>query len=308
MHRRTQILAPVRVGVKQKSTFVSVLITNVRPANRLVDHGDLSDGATRSTLIGTRSEYTEDNRMGTRIVAHRGFSGAYPENTMAAFRAAEAAGAEMIEMDVQLSRDGEPVVFHDERLERVCGVSGYVNDYSWEELRQLDAGRHFGAQFAGERIPHFDEFLDFVAPTMLTLNVELKNEFLRHARLEEIVLERLHARGLAERTILSSFNHESMRRVSTLDPGVRTGLIYAGRLHEPWDYARPLGARALHLNWKSVDSYIVEGAHRAGLEINTYTVNEVVDMRRLLALGVDGIITNWPDRLAKVVRGGTATE
>ncbi|TVQ41315.1 MAG: glycerophosphodiester phosphodiesterase [Spirochaetaceae bacterium] len=226
--------------------------------------------------------------MNPTVFAHRGYSGVHPENTMRAFRAAVDAGANGIECDVQLTRDGEPVVFHDERLDRLTGGSGLLADRSWRELSTL--------QVRGERIPHLDELLELAAQQPLVLNLELKNSVIHYAGIEEMVVERLWRFGLLDRCIVSTFDHLSLQTLAALDCGVATGMLYGCRMVEPWRYAAKLGVSALHPQADSVDDYLCAGAHDAGLSINTWTVNEPREVRRLAALGVHGLITDFPDR------------
>ncbi len=240
--------------------------------------------------------------MKTKSIGHRGFPGSYPENTMSGFRAAVAAGADGIEFDVQLSKDGELVVLHDERVDRTSDGSGWVHELTWKEIAALDAGAWFGAEFKGEGIPHFVELLDWASELDLLLNIELKNGSVPCPGLEARVVEEVAQRGLESRVILSSFNHLSVAELHRIAPNLRTGIIYAARMIEPWNYAQQAGAQALHPNRMFVDEYLMKGAHEAGLQVNTYTVNDEWEMRRMLELGVDAVITNYPDLFEKVRR------
>lgn len=240
--------------------------------------------------------------MSTSNVAHRGYSGVYPENTMRAFLEAVPAGAHGLECDVQLTSDGEPVIIHDERLERTSDGNGWVAATGWKEIAGLDAGSWFAPRFAGERIPHLDDLLDFLDSAPLTLNLELKNATVAYEGLEDRVIRAVRRRpSLNGRVLLSSFNHSSLVRLKEIDSNIPTGALYVARMHEPWHYAGTLAADALHPHYKYLDGYLMRGARRAGLAINTYTVNEVDDMRRVLELGADSIITNFPDRLAALI-------
>ena len=136
--------------------------------------------------------------------AHRGWSGLYPENTLLAFQKAIELGVDGFEMDVQLSRDGEVVVFHDETLDRVTGYHGYLRDLTVSELKRLDASSGFRGLYGKNEIPTLREFLELVAPTELIVNMELKNNRQYYPRLEEKVIALVRAFGMEKRVIFSS--------------------------------------------------------------------------------------------------------
>ena len=157
--------------------------------------------------------------------AHRGWSGLYPENTLLAFQKAIDLGVDGFEMDVQLSRDGEVVVFHDETLDRVTGYHGYLRDLTVSELKRLDASSGFRGLYGKNEIPTLREFLELVAPTELIVNMELKNNRQYYPQLEEKVIALVRAFGMEKRVIFSSFNNVSIlrcRRLATeIDAGFR---------------------------------------------------------------------------------------
>lgn len=229
----------------------------------------------------------------TKVLAHRGYSSKAPENTMAAFQLAAEAGADGFELDVHLSRDGEVVVIHDETVKRTTGKKGKVRDLTLEEIRRLDAGSWFQEPFAGEPIPTLDEVLALAADKGLWLNIELKNNKIRYPGLEQAVLERVDHYGMAEHTILSSFNHYSLRLVRELRPGVDTAILYMADLFQPWQYAHHVGVSSLHPYWPTVREETAYGCRQAGLPIRPFTVNRRQEMRRLLHLSVEAIITDY---------------
>jgi len=220
---------------------------------------------------------------------------------MAAFRKAIDLGATGIETDVQLTKDGHLVVIHDETVQRTTGASGWVKDMTLEEIKRLDAGSWFHADYAGEQIPTLDELLQLVKQYQLMLNIELKNGIVLYQGLEEKVIAVVRAYGLTERVILSSFNHYSMAHSKQLAPEIRTGVLYMEGLYEPWVYAKRIGATALHPYHYAVFPEWVAEAGAQGVIYNPFTVNEPADMKRLLAAGVAGIITDYPDRLAALI-------
>lgn len=235
-------------------------------------------------------------------IAHRGFSGRYPENTMLAFIKAIEAGSDGIETDVQLTKDRVAVICHDETLDRTTTGSGFINNYTYKELCDFDSGLNFGKEFEGLKIPTLDEFLDYVKDKNLYINLELKNGIILYENLEEIVIKKVHDYKLQDNVILSSFNHYSMVHCKKIDSNIKTGLLYEAGLFEPERYAEYVGADALHPQFFSViHKPIVDAIKSKNLKINTYTVNEEKYMKELISLGIDGIITNFPDKLSKLL-------
>lgn len=235
--------------------------------------------------------------MTTHILAHRGFSGRYPENSMRAFREAVTCGSHGVEFDVQRTRDGELVVIHDERLDYSTTGAGWVHEQSWAELKTVKLRSRTSDMIFSDTIPHLDEVLGFLAEHKLVINCELKNGLLPFPGMEEQVLAAVHARGVQESVIISSFNHGSMLRVKELDSSIKTGIIYAGRPVDLWNYAGSLRVDALHPDRGFIDAEFVRAARREGFMVNTYTVNDPLEIQRILETGVDGIITNYPDRV-----------
>ena len=149
-----------------------------------------------------------------RVFAHRGYSGKYPENTMLAFREAEKTGADGIELDVQLTKDGEIVIIHDETLERTTTGTGWVKDHTLAELKALDASIIKGTAYSPERIPTLEEYCRWVKDTKLVTNIELKTSIVYYPEIEEKTAEMVKAFGLEDRMIFSSFNHLSIVRMA----------------------------------------------------------------------------------------------
>lgn len=235
------------------------------------------------------------------VFAHRGFSSIAPENTMIAFEKALGVGATGIELDVQLSRDGEVMVCHDEKVDRTTNGQGLLMHYSYQELRQLDAGSWLGAEFAGARMPTLGEVLELLQDRPVILNIELKTGIVEYPNLEEKVLRLIDRYRFHERTIYSSFNHYSMKRIKEFDASARIALLYIAGLYEPWQYAKQLDAYAIHPLFYSIRPELVTLSHGAGIKVNPYTVDQVSDLKRMIQCGVDGIITNYPDRLLKIL-------
>ncbi|ASS76152.1 hypothetical protein CIG75_15185 [Tumebacillus algifaecis] len=232
-------------------------------------------------------------------LAHRGASGYAPENTMAAFRIAKEIGADGFEFDVQLSKDGVPVIIHDEALVRTTGAKGYVIEHTSDELARLDAGVWYGQDFQGQRIPTLEQVLQTYGD--LYLNVELKNSYHEMPGLEEKVIELIRNYGVEQNVLISSFHHKSMQTLHRLAPDLKTGLLYDCVLVDAVTYAKRLGASALHPFYGTVKADLLREAKAAGVQVNVWTVNDEEQMRLCAEAGVDAIITNDPQLLYEVL-------
>jgi glycerophosphoryl diester phosphodiesterase len=238
--------------------------------------------------------------------AHRGASHEAPENTLAAFLLAAELGADGIELDVHLSKDGEVVVIHDFVLETTTDGQGPVQDRTLAELKELDAGSRYDPLFAGQRIPTFQEVIETIGRHLL-LNVELKTKSVRDDRLTRAVVRILEENHLLDRVVVSSFNPLALRQVRQLNPWIPLGLLYAPGLplllRSPW--ARHLlRPEALHPHHTTVDDQYVRWARAQGYRIHTWIVDEPGNMWQLMRQGVDIIITRRPDLLRQVLVAG----
>jgi glycerophosphoryl diester phosphodiesterase len=241
------------------------------------------------------------NAQRVLIIAHRGASAVAPENTLAAFEMAEALGADGIELDVRLCADGVPVVIHDATVDGTTNGSGRVADMTLTELKELDAGSGFDPAFAGELIPTLAETLETVGRKLL-LNIELKGEGLLSRGLARAVVDVIRQHGLGERVLLSAFNPLTLRRVQKIAPQIPTALLYASAPLPR--FARLVARRpyaALHPHVAAVSGEHVGWIRRRGYRIHVWTVDDPREMRRLIGWGVDGIITNVPDQLCRLL-------
>ncbi len=244
----------------------------------------------------------------TLNVAHRGAREIAPENTLAAFCAAGELGTDGVEFDVQLTADGIPVIFHDRMLERVTDGNGPLFEQPLAALRELDAGTHFGPEFAGERIPTLDEALD-ACSAHFTLNVELKiheKGIGERARLAEEVLRRVAHHGLIGRTIISSFDPLALRGMRRLSAEIAIGYLTPPDLPALLAWAgRAITGRheAEHPHYTTVDRRTIRWARARGRRVNVWTVNEADAIRRMRNLGVDMIITDRPDLARSILHG-----
>lgn len=232
-------------------------------------------------------------------IGHRGAAGTHPENTMASFRQAVALGAQGIEFDVHLTADGQVAVIHDPFLDRSTNREGRVGDLTLAEIQQADAGAWKGEQFAGERVPSLVEFFHW-APPDLQLFLELKGGSSVYPGIEALLLELIDAHGVRERIQISSFDHDGLKRFRELDPTIQLGMLYNGYFDEtldPVNWAVEQKFNAIHPDHRLVTPELVARAHAAGLAVNVWTANEPADIARMKECGVDGIMSDYPDRL-----------
>ena len=161
------------------------------------------------------------------LLAHRGFSGKYPENSPLAFRkAVEETSADGFESDVHITKDGKLIIFHDASVERTSNGTGFIKDHTYEEMLELDIGSWKSPEFAGQHIWTFDQLLDFCDETNMLLNMELKNYEVFYEGLEQRVIDAISAHKMQDRVFVSSFNHISMQKFKELCPDIKTGLLY----------------------------------------------------------------------------------
>jgi len=232
------------------------------------------------------------------VIAHRGASAVAPENTMAAFRRAVAMGVDCIETDLHLSRDGRLIIVHDATLNRTTNGDGLVKNFTFSELRQLDAGRWFSEDFAGERLPAVEELLDLAEPADLSLYLEIKGG--AGYGVERAVISALRGRKESKAAVILCFDPSVLDRIHQLDRLLMTGLLFESDGLDMVREAVRVGARQIAPRGDCVTSELLEDAHRRGLKVIAWTINDPVQMRALASAGVDGIMTNHPDRLIAV--------
>ncbi|MBQ7147620.1 MAG: glycerophosphodiester phosphodiesterase [Pseudobutyrivibrio sp.] len=235
------------------------------------------------------------------VWAHRGASGYLPENTLPAFEKAVELGADGIELDIHKTRDGQLVVIHDEKIDRTSNGKGQIKDYTLEELRRYNYNAtHPECRHAD--IPTMREVFELIKPTDLQINIEIKTGIVFYDGIEADILAMTKEFGMEDRVIYSSFNHYSVMKIKELDPTARTGFLYMdGTLNMP-EYGKEHGVEALHPAFYNVQyPNFVERAHELGLKINTWTVNSKQYMKMACDMGLDGIITNYPDVALQIV-------
>lgn len=239
-----------------------------------------------------------------KIIAHRGFSGVYPENTMLAFRKAIEIGADGIELDVHLSKDGQVMIIHDEALKRTTGLDGVISDYTRAELEKISAGKTKNDEFGFTPIPSLEEYLAFMAEHRDKItNIELKTAPVYYPEIEEKTLELVRKFDLEKNIIYSSFNWLSIERMQRLGTISETGLLFSGmKLYNQAHIIRSLGINYFHPDFNDLTDEIVKSYLDNKVGLNVWTVNEIEDMKVCLSWNIDGLITNFPDRAISIAR------
>jgi len=234
------------------------------------------------------------------VIGHRGASGHAPENTLAAFKKAVALGATFIETDLQLSRDTRFVAIHDSTVNRTTNGQGAVHDMTLTELRRLDAGSWFGSEFTGERIPTLEEILEFSKKNDIVFYLELKPAGSWGG--EHALIGALRESGEIPRVIVICFDPSVVYGLRKIEPTLMTGLLYDGQIEGPIEKAVEIGARQLIVRGDLVTPAMIAAALGKDLQMVCWTVNHAAHMRMLMAAGVDGIMSDYPDRLAAAVK------
>jgi glycerophosphoryl diester phosphodiesterase len=233
-------------------------------------------------------------------VAHRGASGNFPENTRIAFEKAIEAGADMIELDCQQSRDGHIVVFHDERLNRTAGVKGRIHEKTLEQLKKLDIGAWRRSAFKGQRILTLEEALEIVVGNT-DLCLEIKCYPGAPTGIEIKLLFILSHYDYLDRTVIASADYHSLHRVRELAPEARIGIIYgAGVKQNGLDFADQVGAGSVHVQKEFATREFVENAWEAGLDVHVWTINDLREIENFASWGIQGIITDYPEKLSRL--------
>lgn len=239
----------------------------------------------------------------TMIFAHRGFSGYYPENTMLAFqKTAEESLADGIELDIQMTKDGELVIMHDETLDRTTNGSGYLKDYTLEELKTLSVGVNVKGFFPRQTIPTLCEYFTWLKTTKLITNIELKTSVFEYKGIEEKLIAMVHEFGLEEQIWYSSFNHYTIAKVKELMPEAKCGLLMDTWLMNVGSYAASQNAATVNAcSWFCCKEGVAEDLHAHGIKLQAWTPNDADLMKKLVDCGTDVLITNFPDIASKVI-------
>ena len=234
-----------------------------------------------------------------KIYAHRGSSGTHPENTIAAFLDAAKLPVHGIEFDVHMTKDGELVVIHDEKIDRTSNGNGFVRDMTLEELRIYDFGSWFSPKFKGELIPTLHEVLEIYSETSHHLNIELKSDVIDYHGMTEKVLDLVGSLNLDTRIVISSFNLDAIRTVKELAPHIETGALFMKPLNDPLDCVRTIPTDALHIKARAALRPSMRHAISEGVPVRVFTINTSKYLSDLKEIGVDAIFTDFPEKLYK---------
>ena len=240
--------------------------------------------------------------METKVWAHRGASGYAPENTLEAFELAMRMGAYGIELDVHRTKDGKLVVIHDETVNRTSNATGYIKDYTCQELKKLDFSNSM-SEFKNTRIPTLREVFGLIRASSIMLNIEIKCDRVIYYGIWDELVKLSREFGMDDRIIYSSFNHYVLRELKKIKPQAPTGLLYSCAILDPWVYAEYAEATAIHPHFMIPLNTpgLVEQCHENGIAINAWTANEPEHIAGLVQLGVDGIIPISPDGAIKLL-------
>jgi len=234
--------------------------------------------------------------------AHRGASAYFPENTMLSFEKAIEFCCTGIETDVQLTKDGVLVLIHDEMVNRTTNGKGFVKDYNYKELVKLDAGSWMGEEFTGIKIPTVEQLICLTKDKNIIINFEIKSGIVIYEDIEQKLIDMIYKHKINHKVILSSFNHYSLAKCKEISSEINTGILYMEGLYKPYNYAKTVGANAIHPHFYAVNEEVIKEAKKHNIKTNVFTVDNEEHMKAFLAMKVDGIITNYPDKLHKIMK------
>jgi len=245
------------------------------------------------------------NKKGVIVIAHRGASAYRPENTMIAFERAIELDADMIELDVVLSKDGIPVIFHDAKLNKHTNGKGLVGRYTLKELKKLDAGSWFSGAFSNQKIPTLEEVLKF-ARERVALNIEIKKQKTdyQNGYVEQKCLKLVRKYDMDEHVLLSSFDYAALSNLKELAPEIPLALLYdkaQSNQSLPHELVQRYRVDAFNCSYNELSKKRLDSLKRNNIPSFIYTVDQESKMRKLLDLGVSGIFTNKPDVLNRVI-------
>jgi len=256
------------------------------------------------------AQNTKEN-FKVEIIAHRGFSGVTPENTIASIKKAMEIGVDKIEIDVHLTKYNKVVVIHDASIDRTTNGKGKVKDYTLEEIRNFDAGSWFSKEYASERIPTLDEVIKLING-QTELLIELKSDKDSNHEIEKAVIEIINKNNASKWCIAQSFNGNIINKINSIDSNIKVEKLYAFKTPIIYFYfdgcktakkpSKYKETQAINIGYKSASRSFIKRIHKIGKKVNVYTVNDEKTMKKLIDKGVDGIITNYPNKLKEVLK------
>lgn len=225
-----------------------------------------------------------------KVLGHRGCRGLEPENTFRAFKKAIDLGVDLIEFDVRMTKDKRLVVIHDEKLDRTTNGRGFVRDFTFEEIRKLDAGK-------GEKVPSLEEVLNFLKSQKPIIVIEIKEP-----ETTEQILKIIKREKIESKVTIVSFWLKTLKKIKKVEPKIKTGALFRKKAKNTISLIKEIGANGLGLEYHSVDEKIVKECHKENLEINAWTVNEIEDIERMIKLKVDIISSDYPNRVLEKLK------
>lgn len=247
-----------------------------------------------------------DNGDGFWVIAHRGVSGSYPENTLSAFQAAIDIRAEMVELDISTSKDGIPVTVHDRTVDRTTDFEGDVQSFSLEELKRMEVGAWFSEEFRGEEFPTLKNSLELMKDK-IAVNIEIKTEAVSDETEGGVVdkaLQVVKDLDMTSSVIFSSFDYRVMEQLNVLDPKMAKALLYeASQSAEllPSELVQKYKVDIFNCSYKQLSKEWINDLQKHKIPYFVYTVNEPELMRELIEKGVSGIFTDFPKELIRIV-------
>ena len=237
------------------------------------------------------------------IIAHRGASAVAPENTVSAFLKAVETKADAVELDIRITCDNEIVVIHDSRLDRTTNGHGRVSDFTLEEIKKLDAGSWFHSKFYKEQIPTFSEIIESLTQKV-GINIEIKPSNTQQNIIIRKCVELIQKNKLHKRVLISSFQHRLTQKIKLIDKNILTGIIYSPMIHlgaKPANLVTKYKADAFIISKNYLRENIVRDVQSCGAIVLVYTVENYDDFRRMSKFGVDGVMTNSPSSIYKMI-------
>lgn len=246
-----------------------------------------------------------------KVIAHRGANHYAPQNTVPAFQKAIEIGVDGTETDVHATKDGHIVICHNDTVDETSNGKGKIVDYTFEEIRKLDFGTKFSDKFIGTMLPTLREYLEVMSEdkNLSVINVEIKpNKKERHLLVAKTI-ELSKEMGLFDKLLISSFDYKMLIEAKKFDPKCKTAFLYPtyaealkGNDYFPIHRAHRIKCDAIHPHKNFITKHGTEVAHKMGMDVNVWTVDEEKDVKRLVAIGVDGLITNTPDKVKNMLK------
>lgn len=231
------------------------------------------------------------------VIGHRGAAGIAPENTLVAFRKAAELGADGVEFDVQRTADGELVIFHDENLKRTTNISGVLRQVTWADLQAADSGSWFAKDFEGERVPKMRTLFEFMRTNDLLMFIELKDPF-RYPGIEEQIAELIHEYNFVERAQVRSFYHDALHNFQRIAPDIAISELWYDHLPSEEE----TNFKTINALFSLYTQEAIAEIHERGQKATAWTVNDMNTAAQLISWGIDGLTTDYPDRLLGILK------